>query len=362
VQALGDPFVFRGGKASRNRVALAALTNLQSHADGTLSDEELAWLERRARGGFGVVTTAASHVSRDGQGWPGQMGVFDDALLPGLRRAAAGIDAAGSLGLVQIFHGGLRADPAQTGQRPWSASEGASPEGARAATEEDLDRAICDFAAGARRAREAGFAGVEIHGAHGYLLTQFLSRTENRRMDRWGGSLENRQRLLLEVTRAVRAATPAPFIVGVRISPEDFGNARGLDLDESLDTARALVGAGIDFLHLSLWDTSRRTTKRPERHALEEFRSVVPADVALFVAGKVWTRADADVCFSLGADVVALGRSAIANPDWPLHAAEPGWEPRRPPLSPAELIAGGVSPRFVRYLRNWKNFVEETAG
>ena len=348
------PLSFRNGKTSPNRIALAAMTNSQSHADGTLSDEELAWLARRAQGGFGIVTTCASHVSKDGQGWPGELGCFGDEHVEGLRRIAEVVHASGGLGLVQIFHGGLRADPAVSGVTPWSASDG---DGVRGASEDDLRGVIAAFAAAARRVERAGLDGVEVHGAHGYLLTQFLSSIENRRTDDWGGSLANRARLLREVTRAVRAAVQPGFLVGVRLSPEDFGNARGLDLEENLQVARWLVEDGVDFLHLSLWDVSRNTTKRPDAHALPLFRAAVPEEIRLFAAGKIWTAEDGERTLALGADVVALGRSAIANPEWPRQIAEPGWQPRRPPLHPDELRARGLSSVFVDYMRRWKNFV-----
>ena len=348
---------FRNGVTAKNRVALAAMTNSQSHDDGTLGDDELKWLEMRADGGFGIVATCASHVTKDGQGWKGELGSFSDAHVPGLTRLAASMKARGAVPMVQLFHGGLRADPKLTGERPWSASEVEG--GPRAATEDDLARVIAAFADGAARAHAAGMDGVEIHGAHGYLLTQFLSTVENRRTDGWGGSLENRARLLREVTRAVRARAPASFLVGVRISPEDWGNAKGLDLDENLKVAAWLADDGIDFLHLSLWTASRPTKKRPGAHPLTLFRAVVPADVPLFVAGKIWTREEAESLLTLGADVIALGRSAIANPDWPLRVADPTWKPKEPPLTRAELLARGLSERFVGYMTAWKGFVAD---
>jgi 2,4-dienoyl-CoA reductase-like NADH-dependent reductase (Old Yellow Enzyme family) len=355
VTDLLSPIAFKNGASAHNRVALAAMTNLQSHADGSLSDAELHWLDCRAEGGFGIVTTCASHVARDGQAWAGELGIFDDSLLPGLEKLASTLHAHGAFSLVQLFHGGLRADAALIGERPWSANDVA--DGPRAATEADLTRVIRQFAEAAVRAHKAGFDGVELHGAHGYLLGQFLSSIDNTRTDGWGGSIENRARLIREVTRAVRASVPASFVVGVRISPEDFGQARGLDLDESLQVAKWLVEDGIDFLHLSLWKSQNNTAKRPEQHALQEFRAVVPADVRLFVAGNLWTRADADQMVALGADIVALGRSGIANPDWPTRIADPSWEPKRPPLSAAELVDRGLSPGFVEYMRRWKGFV-----
>ncbi|MFI5350526.1 MAG: NADH:flavin oxidoreductase [Elusimicrobiota bacterium] len=351
-----EPLTFRGGARARNRVVLAAMTNGQSRSDGSLGAEELHWLDARAAGGFGIITTCASHVSKDGQGWAGALGCFDDRLIPGLKALALAMHRRGALAFAQLFHGGLRADPAVTGQSLWSAS--AAPDGScRAATEQDIRRAVGDFAAAAGRARAAEMDGVELHGAHGYLFTQFLSLVENRRTDRWGGSLENRARLLRETTRAVRANAPAPFVVGVRLSPEDFGNAKGLDLDESLQVARWLAEDGADFIHLSLWDVSKNTDKRPREHPLELFRRVLPGNVRLFAAGKIWTREDADLALSLGADAVALGRAAIANPDWPLRAADPGWTPRLPPLTADELRARGLSPKFVEYVRRWKDFV-----
>ena len=347
---LFEPVSFRGGAWAKNRVALAPMTNGQSHDDGSLGDAELRWLERRARGGFGVVSTCAAHVSEEGKAFPGQLGAWNDALGPGLARLAAALRAHEALALVQLHHGGVRALPSA---ERWSA---VASEGTRAATEEDIARVIEDFAAAAARSERAGFGGVEIHGAHGYLLTQFLS-AQNDRADAWGGSFENRARLTLDVTRAVRARVRSSFVVGVRLSPEDFGNAKGLDLDESLALAGALADEGVDYVHLSLWDASKNTKKRPDAHAATLFRAALPPEVLVVVAGAIWTRADAEAELARGADLVALGRTAIVNPDWPALARDASWEPRRPPLTPEEFHERDVSEVFVKYLRNWKNFV-----
>jgi 2,4-dienoyl-CoA reductase-like NADH-dependent reductase (Old Yellow Enzyme family) len=352
--SLFEPLVFRTGLAARNRVLLAPLTNKQSHADGSLADAELRWLALRAEGGFGLVMTCASHVAKDGQGWPGELGIFDDALLPGLTTLATALHDRGAVSFVQIFHGGLRADPGVTGSMPWSASDG---DGVRAATSADLERVTAQFAQAAQRAQKAGFDGVEIHGAHGYLLTQFLSATMNRRTDAWGGPLENRARLVRQVVRAVRGAVGPSFTVGVRLSPEDFGNAKGLDLDESVQTARWLAEDGIDFVHLSLWRALVNTVKRPDTHALPLFRAALPADVRVLAAGTIWTRGDAEAVLALGADGVALGRAAIVNRDWPLRAQHPAWEPRRPPVTVDDLRAAGLGPAFTEYMRTWPGFV-----
>ena len=355
---LFEPLRFRNGIFAPNRLALAALTNSQSHPDGTLSDEELHWLNLRAEGGFGIMTSCAAHVSTLGKGWPGALGIADDSHLPGLTRLAANMHQRKSLALMQIFHGGLRADKSVCGGQPISSSHD-EPSGARAATEPELEQVIEDFARAAERAHAANMDGVEIHGAHGYLFTQFLSTTENRRTDRWGGSYENRARLLRKATQAIRARVPAKFIVGVRISPEDGGNARGIDLDESLQLARWLTDDGIDFLHISLWDAFKQSIKRPAEHPLDIFKRVLPTDLPLFTAGHIWDRKDAQQVLDLGADVIALGRAAILNPNWPKDIVDPNWQPQRLPTTAAYLATVGLQPVFINRLRPRPGFMAD---
>lgn len=360
---LFEPFRFRNGVMAPNRITLAPLTNQQSHPDGTLSDTELHWLVRHAAGGFGIVTSCAAFVQQDGKAWPGELGVDRDDQIERLGVLATAIRAHHALPMVQLFHGGTRAPSEVSGSRPWSASEYVEDrpgyEVPRAATEADLEGVIEAFAAAAGRCAKAGFAGVELHGAHGYLLSQFLSTTMNVRTDQWGGSLENRARLMRRTMQAVRARVPADFVVGVRLSPEDFGQAKGLDLDETVQVARWLCDDGAEFIHLSLWRTERMTTKRPDEHAIPLFRAACPKDVAIIAAGNLWTRADGEAALARGADLIALGRSAIANPDWANDARDPSWEPRRPPLTRDELVARAASPEFAIYLRQFKGFVAD---
>jgi 2,4-dienoyl-CoA reductase-like NADH-dependent reductase (Old Yellow Enzyme family) len=355
---LASPFTLRCGLTLPNRIALAALTNWQSHADGTLGDDELNFVVRRAAGGFGLVCTCAAYVAQDGKAWPGELGVDRDADLPGLTRLASAIKSHGSTAFAQLFHGGARADQQVSGIPTWSATAWTDPKLAtpREGTVEDIQHAIASFAAAAKRVQTAGFDGVELHGAHGYLLSQFLSRTMNTRSDGWGGDLAGRARLTREVTRAVRAACGPTFAIGVRLSMEDFGNAKGQDLDDNLQVARWLVEDGVDFIHASLWDHTRPSVKRPEHPVITELRAVVPKQVALLAAGKIWTHADAEAVLAQGADVVALGRAAILNPEWPRLAEE---AIRKPPMTRADLADRAVSKTFQDYLTNWKNFVAD---
>jgi len=360
-----DPWTFdRSQRVCPNRLAVAAMTNKQSHADGTLSDDELHWLTLRARGGFGLVTTCATHVRPDGQGWEGQLGVFDDRHLPGLTRLASALSEHGALGIVQIFHGGVRAPSRLTGQQPWSAStfrlNQTHFEVPRPATEDDILQTISSFADAAARCEAAGFAGVELHGAHGYLLCQFLGRISNTRSDRWGGPpLENRARLILETLRAVRERCSDRFIVGVRISPE-VENI-GVDFDESLTVARWLAEQGADFIHASLWDAWQPARKDPDnpKPLTTTFREAIPSHCPLVVAGGIWTPAQVTAILDQGADFVAMARAAIGNPDWPQQAREAGYEPDRPPFTPQALAEAALSPAFIDYMRRWAGFVTD---
>jgi len=165
---LYEPLTLRCGVTLPNRLALAPMTNQQSLADGRLGDDELAWLARRADGGFGLIETCAAYVALDGKAWEGELGVDRDDDLPGLKRIADRMRAGGAVAMVQLFHGGVRATQKLSGEQVWSAStwheEGAEFETPRVATGDDIARVIREFADAAVRAETAGFAGVELHG------------------------------------------------------------------------------------------------------------------------------------------------------------------------------------------------------
>lgn len=358
------PYEFaRTGAQVPNRTVLAAMTNKQSAADGSLGEDELRWLTARARGGFGIITTCAAHVSPDGQGWDGELGVFDDSLLPGLSRLAGALRDEGALSLVQIFHGGVRAPSRLTGQQPFSASafelDAKDFEVPREATVDDIERTIAAFAAAARRCAEAGFDGVEIHGAHGYLITQFLGTVSNTRDDDWGGPLKHRARFVRRIVAAVREATPDAFLVGVRISPEVPD--QGVDLDESLTVAGWLAEDGVDFVHVSNWDSFKPPAKYPAstKPLTTRFREAIGPLTPMIATGAVWTPAEADLVLEQGADLVGLGRAAIGNVRWPRDAAVRGWEPARPPFTPGHLRAASLSDTMVDYMRRWPGFVTD---
>ena len=358
---LFSPLLLTRGPAMKNRFMLAPLTNLQSHVDGCLSDDELRWLELRARGGFAVVSTCASHVQACGQGFPGQLGIWSDRHIEGLSRLAGALRAAGANSLVQLHHAGIRAPQDLIGDRPVGPSADESTN-ARALTLDEVRQLRDDFIAAAVRADRTGFDGVELHGAHGYVLCAFLSPETNRRSDDYGGSLENRSRIVFEIVDGIRRQCRPEFTLGIRLSPERFG----LRLAEMRALHERLATDGrLDFIDLSLWDVFKAPNEPEfaERSLIDWFTSLPRGNARVGVAGKIMDAATARRCLEHGADFVILGRAAILHHDFPERVrAEPGFVARPLPVPESHLRAEGLGPAFVGYMRTWKGFVEEVAG
>ncbi|HEX7375319.1 MAG TPA: NADH:flavin oxidoreductase [Steroidobacteraceae bacterium] len=355
--SLFAPLTFRHGPAARNRLLLAPLTNCQSHPDGRLSDDEFHWLTLRARGGFGLTMTCASHVQAAGQGFPGQLGVYSDLHLEGLTRLATAIKAAGSPCAVQLHHAGIRSPAALVGT-PVGPSDDAET-GARALTLAEVQQLIEDFIAAAVRAERAGFDGVEIHGAHGYVLGQFLSPQTNRRTDRYGGSLEDRARIFFEILAGIRARCRKDFTVGVRLSPERFGLRT---LEVAAVAQRLMREADIDYVDFSLWDVFKAPMDESlqDRSLMSIFTSLERGDVRVGVAGKISSADDARRCLAAGADFVTIGRAAILHHDFPHRVqADPHYVSPALPVTSAQLRAEGLGAAFIDYMRTWKGFVAD---
>lgn len=355
---LARPLPLARGGAMKNRFMLAPLTNQQSHADGTLSDDEFRWLTLRAQGGFALTMTCAAHVQKGGQAFPGQLGIWSDAHLPGLTRLADAIRAAGSLSAVQLHHGGRRTEPALSGiprRAPWDDAE----TGATALTTAEVEALRDDFIAAALRAQAAGFDGVELHGAHGYMLCSFLDADNNHRDDRYGGSFDNRSRLFFEIIDGIRSRTRPDFQLGVRISPERFG----IPLAEARELARRLLACRqLDYLDLSLWDVFKAPAEDTYAgtELIDHFTHLPRHGTALGVAGKIMSAATAQKCLDRGADFVLIGRGAVLHHDFPaLALADPGFSSRPLPVSRATLAAEGLSDSFITYMGNWKGFVAD---
>jgi 2,4-dienoyl-CoA reductase-like NADH-dependent reductase (Old Yellow Enzyme family) len=353
--SLTDPLPLKSGATLKNRFVLSPLTNLQSHSDGVLSDDEYRWLTMRALGGFALTMTCAASVQEEGVGFPGQLGFHDDKHLPGLTRLAAKIKEYGSHAVGQLHHGGLRSL-----KNPKAPSDDEKLK-AEAMTLDEIRVSRDCFIAAAQRAERAGFDGVELHGAHGYLICSFLSPDLNRRDDAYGGDPERRMRFLLELVDGVRASTKPGFSLGVRLSPERWG----LVVTEICGVAQRLMhGAKVDYIDMSLWDVK----KEPNDEALQGrtlasyFTELDRGDTRLGAAGKIMSAQDVRDVLDMGFDFPVLGRAAILHHDFPKRAvADANFTAISTPVSEAYLHGEGLGPAFVNYMRTWKGFVEDVA-
>lgn len=351
-----QPIEFPCGAKMKNRFMLAPLTNEQSHEDGTLSNDEFRWLTMRAEGQFGLVMTCASHVQEIGKGFSGQLGIFSDKHIEGHQRLTYEIKSHGSLAVIQLHHAGMRSPENLIGQAPVCPSENEKT-GARSLTKKEVQQLKNDFISAAVRAKKCGYDGVEVHGAHGYILSQFLSAEINHRKDEYGGNLENRSRLIFEIVDGIRNACGKEFLLGVRLSPERFG----MDLGEVKTVAQQLIDRGnIDFLDISLWDSF----KLPEEESyqskllLEHFTSLDRKNVKLTVAGKIRTGKDVQNILNQGLDFVTIGRMGILHHDFPLRVIEnPNFEPIKTPVPRNYLRKEGLGEKFIRYMERWPDFV-----
>ena len=355
---LFDPLSFNRGPDMKNRFILAPLTNTQSHDDGVLSDEEFNWLTMRSDGGFGLTMTCASHVQAVGQGFPGQLGVFSDNHIQGLTRLATGIKSNNSVAVCQLHHAGMRSPTEIIGEPPVCPSYNEET-GARALRTEEVQQLVSDFVAAAVRAEKAGFDGVEIHGAHGYILCQFLSSEINRRDDQYGGSLVNRSRIIIEIIDGIRKQCRSNFMLGVRLSPERFG----MQLSEILIVAQRLMDGGqIDFLDMSLWDVFKESNDENMRgkSLLSCFTELDRKGVRLGAAGKIRTPAEAEKALASGVDWIMLGRAAILHHDFPeQYRKSTNFSPVEIPVRREHLVKEGLSEKFIAYMAKWEGFVAE---
>jgi 2,4-dienoyl-CoA reductase-like NADH-dependent reductase (Old Yellow Enzyme family) len=244
--------------------------------------------------------------------------------VPSLSRLAQAIQGEGAAAVLQIFHGGRMCPPDLVDGDVVSASAVAAerPDSAtpRELTGAEVQDIVTAFGDAARRAIEAGYDGVEIHGANGYLLQQFFSPHSNRRTDRWGGDVQGRMAFPLAVVEAVQAAVrehaTRPFVVGYRFSPEE-PETPGISMPDTLALVDALAETGLDYLHVSLMDyrslPRSGDVTRPRLDALvERLNGRLP----LIGVGSVWNTDDALAVLDSGAAMVALGRSLVVEPDW----------------------------------------------
>ncbi len=310
-----------------NRFVRSATWEGMAAEDGAATDRLIDTMTALARGRVGLIISGHAYVHRAGQAGPGQLGVYSDHLVPGLEAMAAAVHASGGRIALQLAHAGCFASAKLSGRPPLAVSATQSPGGPprQELTSADIDEIIAAFGAAAARAKTAGFDAVQVHAAHGYLLSQFLSPAFNRRSDPFGGSLENRARALLAVVSAVRGAVGPDYPVLVKMNGADFID-QGLTVEEAAQVARLLEKAGIDAIEVSggvltggPLNPSRMGIHRPQKEAYfrQEARAIRQAvSVPLILVGGNRSLEVAEALISEGGvDYISMSRPLIREPD-----------------------------------------------
>lgn len=317
------PFTLKNGVELRNRYVMAPMTTYSANADDTVSDAEITYYRERSYG-VGAVITACAYVIPSGKGFPGQISAHSDDYVASLKRIADAIHDGGAKAILQIYHGGRQAvrELVPNGDIV-SASETVAADGgvARALTTEEIEEIIEAFGETTRRAIEAGFDGVEIHGANTYLIQQFFSGFTNKRTDRFGGSVEKRMTFPLEVIAAVNRAKAQyaddQFIVGYRFSPEE-PEEDGITLDDTVRLVDRLADEALDYLHISLGDfrAEARRYSGEKDNRIKILKQVINDRVPFIGVGSIYSPEDAKEAMTTGADLLALGRELLIEPHW----------------------------------------------
>ena len=344
--SLFSPVQLACGLTLKNPCVLAPLTNQQSLKDGTLSPSESTWLIRRAQGGFGLIVTAATFVLPNGKGFEGQFGMLPTLDATPHQHMNAEIHRLGAVSIAQLYHGGSRSLATVEGGP-------VSPSGSSNSSVLSLDEVKQlqeAFVNAAILAKEWGYDGVQLHAAHGYLLSEFLSPTLNQRQDQYGGSRENRVRLLVDIVTEIREKLGPEFLLSVRLSPERFG----MELEDALEIGQILLNLGmLDILDWSLWDVQAVLAGRT---LTEWVLDLEYSTCKSAVAGKIASYELVNELFIQGVDCVSIGRGAILHPNFPEECA-PGFQVRALPVTAEYLEAQGLSQPFIEYLRRWDGFV-----
>jgi 2,4-dienoyl-CoA reductase-like NADH-dependent reductase (Old Yellow Enzyme family) len=322
---LFDPITI-GNLKLKNRIVMPPMANRMAGDDGAVLDRHIAHYAARAGAGVGLIVVEHAYIDRGGRAGETQLGIHDDRLIPGLRRLADAIRAGGAASAIQITHAGGRTTAAVAGGQPIAPSAVADPlsgETPRTLTVPEIAALTSAFATAAWRAAEAGFDIIEIHGAHGYLLGQFLSPLTNRRTDRYGGDLNGRLTFAREVTDAVKGAVGKGFPLFYRLGADDL-TPGGLHPEDGGQTARHLALAGIDVIDVSGGYGGTGRDRFTEQGFFVPLAETVrkAAGIPVIGVGNIHEAEYADRVIREGRiDMAAVGRALLADPLWALKAA-----------------------------------------
>ena len=323
---LFEPSEINGMKLS-NRFVRSATWEGMAADDGACTPKLIDLMSGLAKGGVGLIISSHAYVLKEGQAGPWQLGIYKDELVPGIQDMTAAVHQNGGKIVMQLAHAGYFAHPKLIGQTPLAPSnaEGISKTPRNEMSLEDIRNVIGAFEAAAIRAKAAGFDGVQIHCAHGYLLSQFLSPAFNQRNDEYGGDIQNRARIVLQVFERIRQAVGEDYPVLIKINCQDFIE-NGLSPEDSLETAKMLAAAGIDAIELSggvliskKLSPSRLGIKSEDQEAYfqeyaKEFKRQI--DIPLLLVGGNRSYSVAERLVEEGiADYISMSRPFIREPN-----------------------------------------------
>jgi len=323
-----------GNVELRNRFVMPAMGSGHSEIDGTIGSEAIAFYTARARGGFGLIITEYVGVDHFGMGARNQLRIYTDEYIPNLKTLADAIHAEGAKVFMQLHHGGKWADPHIFGQPtisssaiPWHIRD-VIP---REPTTQEVYELIEKFGDAALRAMKAGYDGVELHGAHGYLIPQFMSTYTNRRIDEFGGDITGRSRFPIYIVNNIKQKCGEGFPVIMRLSGDEIANS-GMRLNETRVMAKLLEKAGVDAFHISVGmpsaygDSARSLASHSapmgfNTYSAEEIKKSVK--IPVIAVGRITDPVMADAVIEDGmADFVALGRASLADAELPRKVIE----------------------------------------
>ena len=327
--SLFSPFMLTEKIKLRNRIVMAPMTTWSANPDGTISEQELEFYKRRSQN-VGLVITGCTYVTPSGIGFTHEFAAYDDRFINSLEKLAAAAKSGGAPAILQIFHAGNKAIPELVPNNDViSASASNVKSGdfmkrvvqSREMTENEIQETIRAFGDVTKRAIKAGFDGIELHGAHGFLLQNFFSPLFNQRNDRWGGDLEGRMRfplaVLQEVKNVVYEYATKPFAIGYRISPEESVTG-GLRLEDTYKLLDRLISSGISYIHTSLVsiNDSYPVESPNGPRTIELILNHIAGRVPVIAAGKIRTPSQAQEAISAGLPLVAIGKGLVINPEW----------------------------------------------
>ena len=327
-KSLIDTVQFRHGAQLSSRLVMPPMLTFSGLKGGFVSDDTLRYYHARSQAA-GLLIAEYHYVSESGgpcsrPGYPEQLGIYSDEHLEGAKKIAAALQKNGNKAILQIHHGGREASGcAVKGEEvlaPSALDFSFLSYPVREMTNAEIEGIIKDFGRATKRAIEAGFSGVEIHGANHYLLHLFFSSFSNVREDKWGGSLEKRMAFPLavvkEVKRVVEEYAPKDFIVGYRISPEEIhGDEVGYSYREAQALIREVIKYELDYIHLSLWEGYASKPVGSDRTYAEHFKSILDNQTKLIIVGGVFSEEEAqDAIAQTPTDLIAVGRGTLIDP------------------------------------------------